>query len=96
MHPEMPDITSSFSNPSLLMRTGFKFTISAHMMCFTEQRCTNYRHYLLLIILDLPVPMAAWCKSRTVFDLSNIGIADSNPARGMDVCPHFSVLCCPV
>jgi hypothetical protein len=26
----------------------------------------------------------------------NIGIAGSNPARGMDVCPRVSVLCCPV
>jgi hypothetical protein len=26
----------------------------------------------------------------------NIGIAASNPARDMDLCPRFSVLCCPV
>jgi hypothetical protein len=24
------------------------------------------------------------------------GIMGSNPARGMDVCPRLSVLCCPV
>jgi len=37
------------------------------------------------------------CRSEacTVYDCSNIGIAGSNPARGMDVCPCFSVLCCP-
>jgi hypothetical protein len=31
-------------------------------------------------------------------DLSrfNTGIAGSNPAQGMDVCPRLSVLCCPV
>jgi hypothetical protein len=40
--------------------------------------------------------MAAWSESRTVFDRLNIGIVGSNPARGMDVCPRFSVLCCPV
>jgi hypothetical protein len=40
--------------------------------------------------------MAAWSKTSTVFEHSNIGIAGSNPARGMDVCPRFSVLCCPV
>jgi hypothetical protein len=34
--------------------------------------------------------------ARTVFDRSNTGIADSNPDRGMDVCPRFSVLRCPV
>jgi hypothetical protein len=26
----------------------------------------------------------------------NIGIAGSNPAWSMDVCPRISVLCCPV
>jgi hypothetical protein len=30
----------------------------------------------------------------SVFGRSNIGIAGSNPARGMDVCLRFSVLCC--
>jgi hypothetical protein len=39
-----------------------------------------------------PVPMAARSKARTVFDRSNTGIAGSNPTRGMDVCPRFSVL----
>jgi hypothetical protein len=40
--------------------------------------------------------MAAWSKLSTVFDRSNIEIAGSNPARGMDVCLRFSVLCCPL
>jgi hypothetical protein len=40
--------------------------------------------------------VAARSKARTVFDHYNTGIGGSNPARGMDVCPHFSVLCCPV
>jgi len=35
--------------------------------------------------------MAALSKARTVFDHSG-----SNPARGMDVCPRSSALCCPV
>jgi hypothetical protein len=35
-------------------------------------------------------------KANTVFGRSNIGIAGSNPARGMDICLRFSVLCCPV
>jgi hypothetical protein len=43
-----------------------------------------------------PAPIAAQSKASTVFDRSNIGIAGSNPAQGMDVCPRFSVLCCPV
>jgi hypothetical protein len=40
--------------------------------------------------------MAAWSKERTVFKRSNTVIVGSNPAQGMDVCPRFSVLCCPV
>jgi len=37
--------------------------------------------------------MAARSKALTVFNRSNIGIVVSNPARGMDVCPRFSVFC---
>jgi hypothetical protein len=40
--------------------------------------------------------MAERSKACTVCDRSNIGIARSNPASGMDVCPRLSVLCCPV
>jgi hypothetical protein len=40
--------------------------------------------------------MAVRFKARTVFSRSNTGIVGSNPARGMDVYLHFSVLCCPV
>jgi hypothetical protein len=65
----------------------------------------DFRTYLLvnsLRSLDLlsvqyvPVPIAARSKARTVFGRSNIGIAGSNSARGMDVCLCFSVLCGPV
>jgi hypothetical protein len=40
--------------------------------------------------------MAERSKAWTVYDRSNIGIAVSNPASGMDVRPRVSVLCCPV
>jgi hypothetical protein len=46
--------------------------------------------------ISSPVSMAVRSKASTVFGRSNIGIAGSNPARGMDVCLCFSVLCCPV
>jgi hypothetical protein len=46
-------------------------------------------------ILNLLVPMAARSEARTVFCRSNTGIVGSNPTQGMDVCPRFSVLCCP-
>jgi hypothetical protein len=42
------------------------------------------------------VSMAERSEAGTVYDHSNIGITGSNPASGMDVCPHVSVLCCPV
>jgi hypothetical protein len=38
----------------------------------------------------------AYLNSRAVFGRSNVEITGSNPARGMDVCLRFSVLCCPV
>jgi len=40
--------------------------------------------------------MAVQSKTRTVLDRSNTGIMGSNLSRGMDVCPRFSVLCCPM
>jgi hypothetical protein len=40
--------------------------------------------------------MAGRSKARTVFDRLNTTVLGSNPARGMYVCPRFSVLCCPV
>jgi hypothetical protein len=40
--------------------------------------------------------MAERSKSCTVYDRSNIEIAGSNLASGMDVCPRVSVLRCPV
>jgi hypothetical protein len=40
--------------------------------------------------------MAVQSKASTVFGCSNIGIAGSNPASGVDVCLRLSVLCCPV
>jgi hypothetical protein len=46
--------------------------------------------------MEIPNPMAAQSEARTVFDRSNTEIVGSNPAQGMDVCPRFSVLCCPV
>jgi hypothetical protein len=47
-------------------------------------------------LMFLPVSIAEQSKASTVYDRSNIEIACSNPARGMDVCPRFSMLCCPV
>jgi len=44
----------------------------------------------------MPVPVAARSKTGTVFDRSNTEVASSNPTRGMNVCPRFSVLRCPV
>jgi hypothetical protein len=43
-----------------------------------------------------PVSIAERSKACTVYDRLNIGIAGSNTAWGMDVCPRVSMLCCPV
>jgi hypothetical protein len=50
----------------------------------------------VLLRYILPVPMAVRSEASTVFERSKTGIVGSNPARGMDVSPRFSVLCCPV
>jgi hypothetical protein len=47
------------------------------------------------VVLSEPVPITARSKAHTIFGRSNTGIAGSNAAQGMDVCLHFSVLCCP-
>jgi hypothetical protein len=43
-----------------------------------------------------PVSIAELSKVCTVYDRSNIWIAGTNPAWGLDVCPRVCVLCCPV
>jgi len=42
------------------------------------------------------VSIAEQSEASTVFGHSNVEIAGSNPAWGMDVCLRFYVLCCPV
>jgi len=44
----------------------------------------------------VPVSTAERSETSTVFSRSNFEIGCSNPARGMDVCLRFAVLCCPV
>jgi hypothetical protein len=51
---------------------------------------------ILIIMYQWPVSIAERSKTCTVYDRLNIGIKGSNPAWGMDVCPHVSVLFCPV
>jgi hypothetical protein len=60
---------------------------------------------MYMLILNFTYPLRChrvppveyhWSKSCTVYDSSNIGIAASNPASGLDVCPRVSVLGCPV
>jgi hypothetical protein len=52
--------------------------------------------YLFYVCMYVPVSMAERSGACTVYDRLNIGITGSNPARGMDTYPRFSVLCCPV
>jgi hypothetical protein len=55
---------------------------------------------MMMIIIQVYVRMAGpsgrEVRGKYYFGLSNSGIMGSNPTRGMDVCPRFSVLCCPV
>jgi hypothetical protein len=60
----------------------------------TEIQCVYT--YMCTINDAEPVSMFERSKPSTAFGRSNIEIAGSNPARGMDVCLRLSVLCCPV
>jgi len=51
---------------------------------------------MMMMMMMMQVPVTTQSKPRTVFDHSNTGIMGLNSARGLDVCPRFSVLCCPV
>jgi hypothetical protein len=51
---------------------------------------------MLCIFIFKPISMAERSEASIVFGRSDVEIAGSNPARGMDVCLRFSVLCCPV
>jgi hypothetical protein len=51
-----------------------------------------YLHTKFHIFNYSPVSIAERSKSCTAYDRSNIGIAGSNPARGMDVFPRFCVV----
>jgi hypothetical protein len=44
---------------------------------------------------DKPITVAARSKARTVFALSNTGVAISNPTRGMDVHVRLFCVCVP-
>jgi hypothetical protein len=46
--------------------------------------------------VKLLVSIAERSEASTVFGHSNVEITGLNPARGMDECLRFSVLCCPV
>jgi hypothetical protein len=64
--------------------------------------CIFHQQLSLLFVLCITnnsfqlVSVVARSKACTVFDHSNSGLMGLNPAPGMNVCLHFSVLCCPV
>jgi hypothetical protein len=41
----------------------------------------------------IATPRTSWVKNNRIIEMFNV---HHNPARGMDVCPRVSVLCCPV
>jgi hypothetical protein len=51
---------------------------------------------LKLYTFSPPAPVAARSRTHIDLDPSNTGIVGSNTVLGIDVCPHFSVLYCPV
>jgi hypothetical protein len=49
----------------------------------------------VLIIIIFERSRSQWPQARMVLDRLNIGVVNSNPTRGTDVCMSVSVLCCP-
>jgi hypothetical protein len=67
-------------------------TSSGEKYCTTcKLNCVPMKLIRLIKMLLKPVPLTARTKARNVFGRSNTGIMGSYPARGMDVCPRFSV-----
>jgi hypothetical protein len=64
----------------------------------TEDNFTvlQYAQILVQLMWKLPVSIAERSETRTVFGRSNVEIEVSNPARAMDLCLRFPVLCCHV
>jgi hypothetical protein len=89
------DLLLPYNIRSLKEGTHEVASIQAGRWCLRMQEIV-YSNKLRNINGIVPVRMDALSKARTAFNRSNTGIVISNPARGMDVCPRFSVFCCPV
>jgi hypothetical protein len=84
----------------LIRTVWFKYSQPVPLFKYFSFRWAANIMYSLSVLrrclLCVPVPMPEWCEARTVFGRWNTGLVGSNPTRGMDVCPRFSVLCYPV
>jgi hypothetical protein len=85
----------SFASPYVTKSTGL-FNIIHRDMWRQMSLCILLNSLNFFNCSYMPISIAERSKACTVYDLLNIEIAGSNPARNMDVCPRVSVLCCPV
>jgi hypothetical protein len=67
------------------------FPLYVFMAWYLLKHGYNYTFIFCCINNDLPVPVAAMSKARTVWDCSDTRIVGWNPPRGMDVYPRFPV-----
>jgi hypothetical protein len=61
-------------------------------MCFFPLK-SPFNFWFAFVFASKPVSISDRSEASTVFGPSNVEITGSNPARGMDVCLRFSVLC---
>jgi len=44
----------------------------------------------------MPIKVDAWSKMSSVLDFPSSRTQSSNLIWGTDVCPHITILCCPI
>jgi hypothetical protein len=77
------------------MRFPSGFQTKIMCSCPISPICATYVNLIFVVLITRIVTWVSIytrSKANTVFGRSNIGIAGSNPARGMDVCLRFCVV----
>jgi len=67
-----------------------------HLLLRITQLLRSVSHSVRFFGVNVPVPVAAWSKARTVWMRLDTGIVGSTRARAMDIYPRFFFVLCRV